>query len=139
MSEKNLLRPKVLSLIATFILYVICPLLSQSAMAAEAVHGQYVQTSGDIVTLHITVSNPAPPNLILEQYFPPGTKVLSTSPKARKIDSQSGMVKWLFKSVSPGRIIVTMRIEPAIAKRSVNATLLYRSQRGGMTEHRISR
>jgi hypothetical protein len=110
-----------------------------TAYAAEAVTGRYLAASGNTIKLQLKIASPAPQNLILEQYVPPGTQILNTSPKARKINSRSGVVKWLFKGVSPGVTVITMQVSPAAATKAVNGMLRYRLPGGGMSEQRIGR
>ncbi len=124
----------LLSLLSCFITAITATISS-----AEPATGRYISVSGDTIKLQLTIASPAPQNLILEQYVPPGTQILSTSPKARKINSKSGVVKWLFKGVSPGVTIVTMQVSPASATQAVNGILRYRLPGGGMSEQRLAR
>lgn len=125
------------SLLCTLFIIVFC--CSQSVSAKSPVSARYLGISGDTVRLRLVISSPAPQNLILEQYLPPGTRILSASPAAKQVNSSSGVAKWLFKGVSPGKIDVTMRVSPADAAREVSGTLRYRMPGGGgMNELRIS-
>lgn len=117
---------------------VIALLFHADKVYANPVRGQYLNTSGGTVLLQLHIASPAPQNLILEQYIPPGTTVLSTSPRARKVNSQSGVVKWLFKQISTGTINVSMKVSPNESSRAVNGTLRYRAKGGQMVETRIT-
>lgn len=77
-------------------------LLPVTGIAQESVSARYLGVSGDTVRLRLTIGSPAPQSLILEQYLPPGAKAVATSPSARQAGN-SGVVKWLFKGVSPGK------------------------------------
>lgn len=117
-------------------LFLLAPI---GAMANEPVVGRYLQASGNTIRLQLTVRNPAPQNLILQQHLPPGTKVLSTSPRANKISPNDGVVKWLFKGVSPGKLVVVMQVQPPVSSGSISGTFRYRMQNGSMREGHIGR
>ncbi|WP_419174873.1 hypothetical protein [Desulfosediminicola sp.] len=119
-------------------LFTLLLLSSIEAMAKEPVIGKYLSSSGNTIRLQLSVSSPAPQNLILQQHLPPGTRVLSTSPKAIKISQNNGVVKWLFKGVSPGQIEVVMKIEPPAAG-SVRGSIRYRMADGTMHEKPVGR
>lgn len=120
---------------ATLLLLTVLTLLSFSAktlVAAEAISAQYLDIKGDTVTLQVFVKSPIARGLIVEQHLPPGTRVLSTAPKAKMINSRSGVVKWLFRRTQPGRFLVTMKIAPIHAKQQVYATLVHKNKYGRM-------
>ncbi len=107
---------------------------------ANSVSGRYIQTSGGTVKLRLNIDSPVPQSIILEQHLPPGTQVLSTSPQARKIESRSGTVIWLFKRVKAGNITVAMKVTPDSSANSVKGSLKYRMPGGGgLIETPISR
>jgi hypothetical protein len=135
----RLIRPALKTLIILSLLGCCIAAITATASGAEPAKGHYLAPSGNTIKLQLNIASPAPQNLILEQYVPPGTQILNTSPKARKINSQAGVVKWLFKGVSPGITIVTMQVSPATATQDVNGILRYRIPGGGMSEQRIAR
>ncbi|WP_163336802.1 hypothetical protein [Desulfopila sp. IMCC35008] len=92
-------------------------LLSGHSAIAQQVSGKFLTTKGNIIKAHIVIKNQAPQSLIVEQRIPKGTKVLSTKPAAQKISSSSGMVKWLFKNLSAGDQILTMKVSPPLQKK----------------------
>jgi len=102
----------------------------QECRAAEPVSARYLGVSGDTVRLRLTISSPAPQNIILEQYLPAGAKLVTAAPPARQARN-SGVVKWLFKRVSPGAIDVSMQVMPPAAARNVSGTLRYRLPESG--------
>lgn len=110
-----------------------------SVMANGSVAGRYLQSSGNTIRLELTIRPPAPQNLILQQQIPPGTQVLSTSPKASKIGQRDGVVKWLFKGVSPGKLEVVMKLRPAVPTGAVHGSFRYRMPNGVMQEGHIGR
>jgi len=118
------------------VLFQLC--LPHDSAASEPVSARYLGVSGDTVRLRLTISSPAPQNMILEQYLPPGAQLVSASPSARQIRNSS-VVKWLFKHISAGSIDVSMQVTPPSAARNVSGTLRYRLPGGEMRELRISR
>lgn len=125
-------------LVLTLLTFVTLISAYGAALAAEPVSASYLGVSGDTVRLRVTIGSPAPQNLILEQYLPPGAQMIGSSPSARQVKN-SGVVKWLFKNISPGNIDVSMRVSPPAAAKNVGGTIRYRMPGGGkMQELRIS-
>lgn len=92
-------------------------LFSDHNAFAQQVSGKFLTSRGNIIKTHIVITNQAPQSLIVEQRIPKGTRVLSTKPTAQKINSSSGVVKWLFKGLSTGDQILTMRVSPPLEKK----------------------
>lgn len=130
------------SLRVSCILGVVLLMLLQSLVCRAddpLVIGRYQRTSAATVTVRIIVGSPAPQSLILEQYLPPGTQVLSMSPAGHQV-SNSGVVKWLFKNVSPGSFDVNLQLEPPSAAQTIGGTIRYRMPGSGkIQEIRLSR
>ncbi len=117
-----------------------CFFFSHPATAASPVDARYLINSGDTVKLRLTISAPSPQSLIIEQHLVPGTKVLSTSPRAKQANRKTGVVKWLLKGLSPGNIDITMRVSPSSASKNVQGIIRYRLPgHGTMTELIISK
>jgi len=113
-------------------------IVSGEANTANLVSGQYISAGGTAVVLRLTIQNPSPSNLIVEQYLSPGNEIAGTSPHAKKINSASGKVKWLFRNTQSGNINLTIRLKAPLVG-SVHATVHYRDPQGGMfTELQIS-
>ncbi len=125
----------IAAVLLLFFTLLCCP---PASVASEPVSARYLGVSGDTVRLRLTISEPAPQSLILEQYLPPGAQLVSASPSARQVRNSS-VVKWLFKHISAGSIDVSMQVAPPSAARSVSGTLRYRLPDGGMRELRITR
>lgn len=105
----------------------------------EPVLAKYHRVSGDTVHLRIDVGNPSPSSLILEQYLPRGTRLVSSSPPARQT-GDGRVVKWLFKNISTGAIDVRIQVAPASSARNVTGVVRYRMpEGGGMREIRVGR
>lgn len=92
-------------------------LFSAQGAIAQQVSGKFLSSKGNIIKTHIVIKNQAPQSLIVEQRIPKGTKILSTKPAAQKVNSNSGVVKWLFKGLSTGDKILTMKVSPPLQKK----------------------
>jgi hypothetical protein len=110
----------------------------QTAGAANVVSGRYLSAEGTTVVLSLSIQNPSPANLIVEQYLSPGNKITSTSPQAKKIDNAKCKVKWLFRNTRSGNIILSIQLKTPLTGH-VSAMVRYRAPNGGsFTELRIS-
>jgi hypothetical protein len=108
------------------------------AQAESLVTGKYTSSSGNEVVLNLTIQNPAPANLIVEQYLSPENIIIGTSPLAKKIDNGQGSVKWLFKNTRSGSLSLTIRLNNPLSG-NVSAIVRYRAPHGGaFTELRIT-
>ncbi|MGW8195365.1 MAG: hypothetical protein ACWGOX_13995 [Desulforhopalus sp.] len=102
------------------------------------VSARYLSASGKDIVLSLAIGTPAPASLIVEQYLPPGTTVLSTSPRAKKIDNTRGNVKWLFRNTASGNLRLSITLRAPI-NGGISATVRYRDpQSGAFTELRIA-
>jgi len=117
-------------------LFALCPL---QALAKDPVVGRYLQASGETIRLQLTVRDPAPQTLILQQLLPAGTRVTSTSPRAKKISQHNGEVKWLFTGVARGKIEVVMRVQPPVPAGTVKGSFRYRMPNGAMREGHVGK
>ena len=108
----------LLSALTAFIFYG-----AQSVSAADLVTGHYVSSSGKSIELSLDIQTPAPVSLIIEQYLPPGTKIVDSKPKFKKYNSKKGKVKWLLKNVRSGKKKVTLQLADAIGQGNVRALL----------------
>lgn len=133
---KGISLAAVFSIGIFFVLYMLL-FFSQTVTATSPVSARYLGISGDTIKLRLTISAPSPQSLILELQLLPGTQILATSPRAKQTNSRSGIVKWLFKSVSPGAIDVSISVSPAASARNVSGTVRYRMPGNGMTEFQI--
>lgn len=106
--------------------------------AGHAVSGRYLSAGGKSVVLNLNVQNPSPSNLIVEQYLNPGNKIVSTSPRAKKIDNHHCKVKWLLKNIRSGNVTLSITLQAPL-KGQPNAMIRYRDPKGGaFTELNIS-
>jgi len=110
-----------------------------NANAAEnLVTGKYISSNGTDIILHLTIQNPAPANLIVEQYLGPENIILNTTPAAKKTDSTQGNIKWLFKNTRNGILSLTIHLSAPL-NGDISAIVRYRTPQGGtFTELRIT-
>jgi len=124
--------------ILTLILFFMIFFTWTTLHAGSHVSGKFSSASGTNIVLNLTIRSPAPSALIVEKYFSNGNKVISTSPNARKIDTKSGSVKWLFKKANNGDYVLSTGLSSAL-KGTVYAIVRYREPNGGkMIEFRIN-
>ncbi len=119
---------------------VVTNLLSPKILSATEglVTGKYISSSGTDLVLQLSIRNPAPANLIVEQYLPPENTIVSTAPQAKKIDSSLGNVKWLFKNTKNGVLPLSIRLSTPL-KGDISAIVRYRTpQNGSFVELRIA-
>ncbi len=101
------------------------------------VSGKYASFTGNDIVLNLTIQNPAPANLIVEQYLSPENEIIATSPQAKKIDRVQGNIKWLFKNTRNGILSLSIRLSEPLSG-EISAIVRYRSPQGGaFTELRI--
>jgi len=123
----------IIVLIFTIIFFT-CP---KGTDAANLVSGRYLSVSGTTIVLSLSIQNPSPANLIVEQYFSPGNSIIGTSPQAKKIDKAQSNAKWLFRNTRSGNITLSIQLKEPI-KGSVSAMVRYRDPNSGaFTELRI--
>ncbi|MBU1566367.1 MAG: hypothetical protein KJ630_12175 [Proteobacteria bacterium] len=102
------------------------------------VTGKYISYSGTDIVLHLTIQNPAPANLIVEQYLSPENVIIDTAPQAKKIDSAQGNIKWLFKNTRNGILSLSIQLDSPLVD-DISAIVRYRTPQGGaFTELRIT-
>ena len=106
--------------------------------AEDLVTGKYISSSGTDIILHLTIQNPAPANLIVEQYLLPENTILTTSPPAKKLDNSQGNIKWLFKNTRNGTLSLAVHLSAPLSG-DVSAIVRYRTPQGGaFTELKIT-
>jgi len=97
--------------------------------ATAAVTGKYINASGNTTVLEISVDNPAPPSIIVEQSPGNKNKVISANPRPKKV-SGNGNVKWLLTNTRPGKQQFTVTMADPL-QGSVRAILRYRDPANG--------
>jgi hypothetical protein len=125
-----------LSLFAMLAITLFCG--HEIAAAANSVSGRYLSAEGTKVILSLSIQNPSPANLIVEQYFSPGNKIVATSPRAKKVDNAKCKAKWLFRNTRSGNITLSIQLKAPLTGRP-SAMVRYRDPAGGsFKELRIS-
>lgn len=106
--------------------------------AEDLVTGKYISSNGKDIILHLTIQNPAPANLIVEQYLSPENTIQNTTPAAKKIDNTQGNVKWLFKNTRNGVLSLSIHLSAPL-NGDISAIVRYRiPQTGTFTELKIT-
>lgn len=107
------------------------------AAYGAGVTGRYLQSSGTTVVLELSVGKPAPSSIIVEHSFTKRNQVLSASPRPKKINSNSGQVKWLVTNIRPGKQRFSLQLAAPLTG-AVRASLRYRDPSSGQfTERNI--
>ena len=122
--------------LATFLLLptVFC----NNLFAATHVSGRYASAGGTYIVLTLSVQTTAPVNLIIEQYMSGGNRVISTSPRAKKIEGGGARIKWLVRNFPSGSLQLSTRLSAPLAGK-VRAVIKYRDpDTGKFTEIRIT-
>lgn len=95
------------------------------------VTGKYLSSSGSEIVLHLTIQNPAPANLIVEQYLAPENTIIDSFPRAKKIDNSQGNIKWLFKNIRNGSLSLSIRLSNPL-RGDISAIVRYRAPQSGI-------
>ncbi len=126
----------ILIIYLTIVMIILCHF--EVNATDSLVSGKYVSSSGTDIILNLTIQNPAPANLIVEQYLSPENKIIDTFPIAKKIDSAQGNIKWLFKNTRNGILSLSIQLDSPLID-EISAIVRYRTPRGGaFTELRIT-
>jgi len=122
--------------LATFLL--LSTVLCNNLFAGTHVSGRYASAGGTNIVLTISVQTTAPANLIIEQYMSGGSRVLSTSPRAIKIEGGGTRIKWLVRNFHSGSLQLSTRLSTPLAG-NVRAVIRSRNpDNGQFTEIRIA-
>jgi hypothetical protein len=121
-----------------FITMMVALCIVPAYAADNLITGKYIFSSATEIVLNLSIPNPAPANLIVEQYLSPGNAIANTSPQARKIDKTQGNVKWLFKNTKDGILSLSIKLISPL-NGDISAIVRYRLPQGGeFTELRIT-
>ena len=123
-------------ILATFLL--LSPVLCNNLFAGTLVSGRFASAGGTNIVLTLSIQTTAPATFILEQYMTGGNRVISTSPRAVKIDGGGARIKWLIRNYHSGSLQLSTRLSEPLAGK-VNAVIRYRNpDNGEFTELRIA-
>lgn len=90
-----------------------------------------LQHNNNKLTLKVFLASPPPVNLIAQITIPAQVKIVSTSPKATKVDRKKSMIKWLVKNPQAGTLQFAVTTSPGADPSSVAAVVLYRKPGDG--------
>ena len=90
-----------------------------------------LEQNGQRLELSISISSPPPTSLIARIQLPSQIKIMSTSPKAAKLDTKNSQIKWLIKNPSPGLLQLSVTTSPPVASSKATAEVLYRKPGDG--------
>ncbi len=96
--------------------------------AKTPITGHYSSSSGRHIVLNIQIPDPAPANLIVEQFISSQNIILSSSPRAKK--SSQGKLKWLFRNPGHGQFSISIKLQSPLQGR-INAVIRYRAPDSG--------
>lgn len=137
-NQPNQKEKKFFSILACTLLLFAFIVFPSRGSASPKVSGKYLSVSGKKIILGLTIKSPAPSNLIVEQFLAPGNKIGRTAPPAKKINSRTGKIKWLFRNTSPGNLTI-MTFLNAPVKGTVSSIVRYRDPATGKyIEQRIN-
>ncbi len=126
----------LLLIISVMVMFFFCH--NKANATDPLVTGKYISALGTEIVLNLTIQNPAPANLIVEQYLAPENKIIDTSPQAKKVDNSQGNIKWLFKNTRNGILSLSLRLSKPLSG-DISAIVRYRSPQGGaFTELKIT-
>lgn len=113
---------------------LIAALLFFTAFATICSAGQGTATltaQDDQLILLVDIPKPPPVNLIAQLKLQTHTQILSTTPKAVKIDKKKSIVKWLVKNPQPGQLRFSVKTSPPVKASSADAVVTYRKPGDG--------
>ena len=129
-------RSLCIFLLAIAVINILAPKMLSAT--ESLVTGKYISSSGTDLVLQLSIRNPAPANLIVEQNLPPENIIINTVPQAKKIDNSLGNVKWLFKNTKNGILPLSIHLNTPLSG-DISAIVRYRApQSGALVELRIA-
>ncbi len=118
---------------ARYVIFLLCSalLLVAGETRAEGVQARYLENSGKSTVLELTIHDPAPSSVIIQQQLPPGTELQSADPSYTKFSPGNGKVKWLIKRPSPGVRTFVLQYTAPMAGEGASAVIRCKSPVGG--------
>lgn len=104
---------------------------------AEGLQARYLENSGSRSVLEITIENPPPSSVIVQQRIPQGARIKSAHPPYTKFAAGKNEVKWLLKRPVPGVQRIVLQFSAPLAGKGASAVIRCRNPRDGtpMTIH----
>lgn len=100
-------------------------------MASPDIQARYIKDSGKQVVISITVGQNPPPSVILVQHFPPGVRMVDSTPKASNYNHQRNSAKWLLRNLRSGKTNVSVSFDRPVQGGQVSAEIRFKPQRKG--------
>jgi hypothetical protein len=98
---------------------------------AEGVQARYLENSGKVSVLELTIEDPAPSSVIVEQHIPQGARIQSANPVYSKLAAGKNEVKWLFKRPLPGVKRIVLKFTAPLSGKGVTAVIRCKSPSDG--------
>lgn len=116
-----------------YVVFLLCSafLLMAGEIRAEGVQARYLKNSGKTTVLELTIEDPAPSSVIVQQQLPPGTLIQSAVPAYSKFNAQKAKVKWLFKRPKPGVRTIVLHYAAPLSGKGASAVIRCKSPSSG--------
>jgi len=98
------------------------------AFAEDSVHGTYISSEGRSIVLELQILSPPPSSLIVQQFLPPGTEIVSAKPELKQFRQDKGIAKWLLTKLAPGKLSIDLQLAATLPAGTVRAEVRYRDQ-----------
>lgn len=112
-------------------------LLTNKAYSAASI--DYRGVAGNRITFAVTISAPPPTSVIVQHFHPAGMQVVSSSPSADKINTQSGTIKWFVKNPQPGSYSFSLQLAKAAPPSTLRLVLRYKDRQSGSLVERTAK
>lgn len=111
-------------------LFILVFLLTTNGYA-DGVTARLFQDQPNTAIVEISLSRPAPANLIVEVFLPRGLTVTAGQPKPAKIERKKGSVRWLLKDTGPGTVHLRLVANRSVRLSECTALVRYRQPGSG--------
>lgn len=113
----------------SLLLATVALLIAASALAGATISARYTQPRGTHITWEIKIPTPLPAVVIVTQYIPPGTDIVSSSHPVSSYDMDAGVAKFLLTPVSQGVLRMEMEISRPIRKKGeIRGEIMFKDQ-----------
>ena len=119
--------------VGRYFVFLLCSsfLLMAGEIRAEGVQARYLKNRGKTKVLELTIEDPAPTSVIVQQQLPPGTLIQSAVPAYSKFNPEKAKVKWLFKRPNPGVRTITLHYAEPLSGKGASAVIRCKSPSSG--------
>jgi len=124
----NTSKSHTLFLFSAIVSILIC---YSSHADAASVTGTYKSVTSKNAVFSITIGNPAPSSLIIQNHHTPGVKASASSPSASKVNYKEGTAKWLLKNTRPGNYTFSITFAGSVIPSDTHLILRYRDPATG--------